>query len=61
MSRFALEIETDNAAFEPYPGSEIGRILIVVASRIGGNPTEAGEGRIHDINGDYVGDWRITK
>lgn len=56
---FELRFETDNAAFDDgYGGhSEISRILWAVAER---NRCEDVDGRIRDINGNVIGEWRNT-
>ena len=65
MSKFTLEITTDNAAFgetEAERRDEIARVLRAVANRIDrsyrwGEP----EGPIGDANGNLVGFCRLTK
>jgi hypothetical protein len=57
--RFFVEIETDNAAFEDSPGSEIARILRGIASRVQDVRGEVAdeEFRVMDVNGNKVGTW----
>jgi hypothetical protein len=52
MSKFKLEIETDNAAFADDYNAEIARILRAVADKIERGIIDA---RILDINGNTVG------
>lgn len=52
-----VEIETDNAAFDPpHRSAELARIMRTIAARI-----EAGETRgvVWDVNGNNVGDWEF--
>jgi len=49
---FRLEVETDNAAFETYPTSELARILRGVATKL---EQGALEGAVMDLNGNKVG------
>ena len=55
--KLVLEIEMDNAAFE-YPGSELARILRLVADELGGEDWAAVDGfgkKLSDINGNKCG------
>ena len=54
---FSLTIKCDNAAFGEDPEGEVIRILQkLVADVQRGN----GEGRVFDINGNSVGEWRLA-
>jgi|6_EtaG_2_1085325.scaffolds.fasta_scaffold04235_7 DNA-directed RNA polymerase subunit M/transcription elongation factor TFIIS len=53
---FKLTIETDNAAFDPYPEMETARILRVIAEQIEG---AANAGAAVDINGNRVGSFTL--
>ena len=58
MSAFRLSIETDNAAFEDYPGQEVARILRKLADRVDscGDDLESADGvGLVDYNGNTVG------
>ena len=53
-----IQFDTDNAAFDDAPASEIGRILRKLADDIeqtGGEPYTV----IHDINGNRIGECQI--
>lgn len=54
---FKLEIETTNAAFDPYPSDEVARLLDSVFRRV-----SAGEdsGSLLDYNGNKVGYFKFT-
>ncbi len=52
---FAMDIQTDNAAFEE-PGPEIARILRAIADEVE-NGNEYAD--IHDTNGNTVGRWLL--
>lgn len=57
---FSLEIECDNAAFDPNPAAELARILSTCAVRLDG--VREGEGfdwLVFDINGNRVGTMRL--
>ena len=59
QSRFRLEMECENAAFEDR-GAEIARILRRLAKRIEDVGDAAAESAILDINGNTVGRWFVT-
>lgn len=54
--KFILEIDCDNAAFEPDAKREIARILRRAASKIDDNDSYQ---HLRDINGNKVGKWEI--
>jgi len=54
---FKLRIETKNAAFEFSPEVEVQRILSEVSNKLDSGDS----GTIHDINGNRVGEWTLTK
>ncbi len=57
--KFKLEItETDNAAFDDGPATEIARILEVAAKRVRDGWTE---GALLDANGNRVGRFYATR
>ena len=62
MAKFSLTIDMNNAAFAPYPESEISRLLIRVANVIGrsGLDARAGELPLRDVNGNQVGVAKVT-
>ncbi len=57
-SMFRLQIETENAAFEPSPRLEVARILRELAERL--EQGLFGGRRLHDINGNNVGSFRFV-
>ena len=56
--KFTLEIECDNAAFEPDARREISRILLAAVKSVQTGVTYT---PIFDINGNRVGTWEITR
>lgn len=56
MSKFSIEFECDNAAFEEDPAQEVSRILTRTASHVLNGHTE---GRVKDINGNTIGRWSL--
>jgi hypothetical protein len=63
MSKFVLEINTDGAAFDEEAGgdllSEIQRALGEVSARLGKyDGLVEVTGKVRDINGNNVGEWR---
>jgi hypothetical protein len=52
---FGIRFKTSNAAFEDDPTPEIARILESVASRV--REDAVTQGRVMDINGNWVGDF----
>ena len=55
MTRFEIDIKTENEAFDP-PGPEIARILRDIADQVEANKYTDGL-PIFDINGNPVGAW----
>lgn len=64
MQKFTLEIRMDNAAFEEadgYEGKEVARILEKLAKLLDGVPLSKGfYNTLFDINGNRVGEWKVT-
>lgn len=67
MSSFSLHVSTDNAAFAPSVGSEVARLLRVLAEDLDDGEIEpddlrygANEGTVRDANGNTVGRWFWT-
>jgi hypothetical protein len=58
MAKFKLEIELDNAAFDPNPYPEITRILGDVQDALDQWQDDCDS--VYDINGHKVGSWKIT-
>jgi len=54
---FKLNINMDNAAFEDCPEDELQDLLERVKQRLAGGVTE---GKIVDLNGNCVGEFKIT-
>lgn len=64
MTKFVLEFDMGNAAFDPdnMPELEVVRILQDVRSRITSGDAAAGSGmKIHDVNGNSIGRWDFVK
>ena len=64
--QFSLVIDLENDAFREDPGSEIGRIMNRLGSRLVDHPdltsTESThQGTVHDKNGNRVGVWKIEE
>lgn len=57
--RFQVEFDTDNAAFDEVPASEIARILRRVADVVVQNGDF--DGVVVDANGNVVGSYSLTK
>lgn len=59
MPKFTLEINTDNAAFYPFPGYELRRLLREIADGIvdEDNAGDAGDEPVFDSNGNRCGHW----
>jgi hypothetical protein len=53
---FTMQFDMDNAAFDDDPATEAARIIEEVASLIK-EGAESGECR--DINGNFIGNWRM--
>ncbi len=57
---FTLKIKTDNAAFEDEgANNEIARILRALAKRLEDGQDD--RGLLNDLNGNHVGEWRLTR
>jgi hypothetical protein len=59
---FRLSIDTTNAAFVPFPGRELARLLRRQADRLDGTTGELDAhkvdgGKLLDANGNTVGAW----
>lgn len=54
---FRIKFETDNGAFDHAPREEVARILEDITAK-----ARAGQysGKIHDANGNTVGEWSWT-
>ncbi|KKM83061.1 hypothetical protein LCGC14_1313140 [marine sediment metagenome] len=63
MAKLTIELELDNAAFEPEPGPEVARILAYLADTFRGTLVIAPRGpepmALRDINGNTVGQVTI--
>ena len=60
MKKFILEIEMENAAFDPYPSTEIKRILVDLTCTF--NPTKLKDGvLLRDVNGNTVGYAQVVE
>lgn len=60
--KLKLEIKMDNAAFEENAGSEVARILRQIADEVDCRDLLPGEEiRLRDINGNTVGQAKITR
>lgn len=60
MTKAIIQIDLGNAAFEDFPGVEVGRILRDLADKLENIPLD--EDRViplHDINGNLVGSLRV--
>jgi hypothetical protein len=57
--RFTINMTCDNAAFDPYPGEEVARILRDIADRVELGWTDDTWQTIRDINGNDVGRWKL--
>jgi hypothetical protein len=60
MSKFIVEINTDNEAFDENGGAELGQILDKLGTRLLGLTRSSGGrmGPLSDSNGNRVGEWR---
>lgn len=58
MAKFTIEINTDGHAFEDAPELEIAYIVRGVCHDLD-QGLFGGHKRLHDVNGNYVGDARI--
>ena len=59
--KFRLTIKLDNAAFESKAGAEVGRILEQLAGKLDGSDLSNHDcWRLHDINGNAVGEAKVT-
>lgn len=60
--KLKVEIVMDNAAFEPENGTEAARILRYLAERFDGEHLRAKDLRpLRDVNGNRVGEARVTR
>ncbi len=57
---FKLTIQTDNEAFADDSAGEISRILAELAAKLGPGMLAGQTGKLRDINGNTVGEWRLT-
>lgn len=60
MARFTLTIDCNNAAFDDEPFYEIGRILSDAGQRII-DGTRPMSGKLHDVNGNRVGEYALSE
>ena len=61
MATFRVTIDCDNAAFEEYPGKEIGRILCRIADIVDNQlPLDGLERWERDYNGNIVACWHYN-
>jgi hypothetical protein len=60
VDTFALHICIDNDAFQPYPHSELARILRQAANQLQ-NGEDGSEAVLSDSNGNTVGSWQIVR
>jgi len=58
MTKFKLELDLGNAAFDADPATEVARILAKLAYDIE-HEGELGPRLLHDINGNHVGDTSL--
>lgn len=58
--KLTIKIQMDNAAFEPEQGTEAGRILRELADLIKGELPGPNRVGLFDINGNRVGEAKIT-
>jgi hypothetical protein len=57
----SIQIQTDNAAFEGDDnGTELARILRKLAVVLEDMGTGPDSGQLYDINGNRVGDWKVS-
>ncbi len=57
--RATIVLNMDNAAFEDAPGIELARILRKLADDVENNGPENANDRLHDINGNSIGEFRF--
>lgn len=55
--RFVVNVDCDNAAFEPDPGPEVARLLRAAADWVEGGRQRA---PLRDVNGNTVGSFRYV-
>ena len=60
MAKFKIEIDLGNAAFEDSPMVEVSRILGHLAKELKDCDTLASPLALYDINGNRVGEAKIT-
>lgn len=62
MSKFELQINLDNDAFQPDPGFEVSRLLTRLLSHVQADAFEGlKRGSIRDGNGNRVGEWKFVE
>lgn len=54
---FKLLIDSDDAAFDEYPGTELARILRDVADLVDETEPDNRWRKLRDVNGNHVGDF----
>lgn len=54
--KFRMTVEMDNEAFAYTPATELRRIMVLVARKIGDGEES---GKVHDKNGNTVGSWEV--
>jgi hypothetical protein len=58
--KFTTKIDMGNAAFADDP-NELARLLHNLARFVEGAADSPREGHIYDVNGNRVGEWKISK
>lgn len=58
MAHVTIRIRCDNAAFDPDPEQEVGRILRRLAGNIGAGYAADAE-LLFDVNGNMVGEYQL--
>ena len=57
-----ITIDTSNDAFADNPAPEVARILRDLAGDMDGRELTSGDGaNLRDINGNLVGQWKVTR
>jgi|ABEF01.1.fsa_nt_gi hypothetical protein len=60
--KFQIEIDMDNAAFDPHAEVELRRILINITNKLRisyESETKFKSGNCKDLNGNIVGNWKV--
>ena len=57
---FTCTIRMDNEAFGDFPGEELARILRRLAAAMDETDASEDRGKLHDINGNTVGEYSIN-